>query len=115
MYPRRLRYNRTNPYVAPGGYENLSSGLESFETRQCATGIRALLDPADAGAFPGDLFARLQQYAFAGETDSSPISRPRQPLATASRSSSGSSTIRIVASPPHPVSSGIRARYNTMM
>jgi phospholipid/cholesterol/gamma-HCH transport system substrate-binding protein len=76
VYPRRLRYNRTNPYVAPGGYENLSSGLESFETRQCTTGIRALLDPADAGTFPGDLFARLQQFAFAGETDSNNLPVP---------------------------------------
>jgi phospholipid/cholesterol/gamma-HCH transport system substrate-binding protein len=76
VYPRRLRYNRTNPYVAPGGYENLTSHLDSFETRQCTTGIRALLDPTDAGAFPGDLFARIQQYAFDGELDSDDLPTP---------------------------------------
>jgi phospholipid/cholesterol/gamma-HCH transport system substrate-binding protein len=76
VYPNRLSVGRTNPYVAPGGYENLSSGLESFETRQCTTGIRAQLDPGDAGAFPGDLFARLQEFAFAGETDSDNLPTP---------------------------------------
>jgi phospholipid/cholesterol/gamma-HCH transport system substrate-binding protein len=76
VYPQRLRYNRTNPYIAPGGYKKLRSGLDSFETRQCATGIRALLDPADAGAFPGDLFARMQQYAFNNETDTNNLPTP---------------------------------------
>jgi phospholipid/cholesterol/gamma-HCH transport system substrate-binding protein len=64
-YPRRLLYNRTNPYVAPEGFLNLTSGLESFETRQCATGVDATLDPADAGAFPGDLFDRIVEFAYA--------------------------------------------------
>jgi phospholipid/cholesterol/gamma-HCH transport system substrate-binding protein len=76
VFPNRLQYNRTNPYVAPGGYSNLNTFLRSFETRQCASGIRALLDPADAGAFPGDLFARIQQFAFAGETDSNALPTP---------------------------------------
>ena len=76
VYPRRLRSNRTNPYVAPGGYDNLRSNLESFETRHCTAGIGAELDPTDAGAFPGDLFARIQQFAFAGELDSDNIPTP---------------------------------------
>jgi phospholipid/cholesterol/gamma-HCH transport system substrate-binding protein len=76
VYPNRLRVGRTNPYVAPGGYENLSSNLESFETRQCTSGIRALLDPSDAGMFPGDLFARIQEFAFTGETDSNEVPTP---------------------------------------
>jgi phospholipid/cholesterol/gamma-HCH transport system substrate-binding protein len=64
-YPRRLQMNRTNPYLAPGGIENLAGGLLSYETRQCATGIDAELNPADAAAFPGDLFDRIQDFAFA--------------------------------------------------
>jgi ABC-type transporter Mla subunit MlaD len=76
VYPNRLSVGRTNPYVAPGGYENLSSGLDSFETRQCSTGIRATLDPGDAGFFPPGLFDRLQEFAFAGETDSDNLPTP---------------------------------------
>jgi phospholipid/cholesterol/gamma-HCH transport system substrate-binding protein len=64
-YPRRLQVNRTNPYVAPDGYDNLATGLESFETRHCATGVDATLDPADAGAFPGNLLDRTVDFAYA--------------------------------------------------
>ena len=38
-YPRRIPSNRTNPYVLPGGFENISRKLhlESYETRHCDT------------------------------------------------------------------------------
>lgn len=74
-YPDRLRSDRANPYLKPGAYSQIGSGLPSFETRQCTGGgIQALLDPADAGAFPGDLFDRLQLFAFGDgpDPDSSP-------------------------------------------
>ena len=76
VYPNRLSVGRTNPYVAPGGFDNLSSGLESFETRHCTAGIRALLDPGDAAFFPPGFFDRLQEFAFAGETDSDDLPTP---------------------------------------
>lgn len=75
-YPRRLRSSRNNPYVRPGGYLNLSSALKSFQSLSCAGGIRAELDPGDAGSFPDDLFARIQQFAFAGETDTDALPQP---------------------------------------
>ena len=76
-YPERLRSNRANPYLKPGGYEALLTGLAQFETRQCTGGAQALLDPADAGALPTDLFDRLQRFAFgAGLTDSDDIPAP---------------------------------------
>src|SRR6476659_7109933 len=46
-YPRRLAINRTNAYSAPKWAEGLVSGLPSFDTRQCETGIVATLDPSD--------------------------------------------------------------------
>jgi phospholipid/cholesterol/gamma-HCH transport system substrate-binding protein len=65
-YPERLGINRTNPYTKPGGYENLSSGLESFQTNHCGGGgATAILDLDDGGAFPGNLLSRLYQYGFA--------------------------------------------------
>ena len=70
-YPRRLQINRTNSYLAPGGYLNLPGGLLSYETRQCATGIDATIDPADSTALiPGNaaasqsLFDRIIDYAY---------------------------------------------------
>ena len=42
-YPRRLSIQRTNPYFAPQGYADVASTLESFETRQCSSGVTATL------------------------------------------------------------------------
>ena len=78
-FPRRLQIERNNPYFAPGGLDNLLAGLDSYETRHCATGIRALLDPGDAGAFPGNLFDRIRTFAYNGETDSNDIYGPGGP------------------------------------
>jgi ABC-type transporter Mla subunit MlaD len=49
-YSRRLSINRANPYFKPGGYSaaDLRAGYESFETRQCSSGVTATLPPKDA-------------------------------------------------------------------
>ena len=100
-YPQRLAINRTSPYSPPKWAEGLVAGLPSFETRQCATGITATLDPSTAGdpAFQERvietkdfedeskvkrtkeenaklLFERIQQYAFAGQTSTADIAAP---------------------------------------
>jgi phospholipid/cholesterol/gamma-HCH transport system substrate-binding protein len=88
-YPNgRLNSNRTNPYVAPGGYNKLASGLQSFETRQCASGDVASLDPNTPNdpnfnaIFGGDLakatdlFNRLQKYAFDNKPSTSTVPAP---------------------------------------
>jgi phospholipid/cholesterol/gamma-HCH transport system substrate-binding protein len=55
VYPRRIGSNRTNPYMKPRGYDNLTrGGLLSYETRHCANGNP---DVADAGT----LAQQLQQ------------------------------------------------------
>ena len=62
-YGNRLRMNRTNPYIKPGGYARLAQGLEGFETSQCTGGIEATLPSrADAESDP-DFSARVQDYA----------------------------------------------------
>ena len=51
VYPRRLGSNRTNPYMATRGYDNLDQGLFSFETRHCGNG----------NPIPADNLAQLLQ------------------------------------------------------
>jgi virulence factor Mce-like protein len=104
-YPRRLAINRNSPYSAPKWAEGLVAGLPSFETRQCTSGITAILDPNDweseafkerAVATVGKtetgepdpsknksqdenaklLFERIQKYAFGGKTSTSEIAAP---------------------------------------
>ena len=89
-FPRRLTYERTNPYMKPLGYADLRSGLPSFETRHCTGGIVATLpdrattiaDPAfnvrtggDVAA-AGDLYDRIRQYTFNGETSTAALPTP---------------------------------------
>jgi phospholipid/cholesterol/gamma-HCH transport system substrate-binding protein len=105
VYPRRLAINRNSPYSPPKWAENLIGGLPSFETRQCASGIAAIINPSGweseafkerAAATEGKgplgepdpsknrsqdenaklLFERIQQYAFAGKTSTSEIAAP---------------------------------------
>jgi virulence factor Mce-like protein len=85
-YPRRLSSGRTNPYTAPLGYLNLAkSGLRSFETQQCSSGINATLNPATpsdpsfqarAEGAPDDLFHRIQRYMFKERPNASSIPQP---------------------------------------
>lgn len=98
-YPRRLLINRNSAYSPPRWAEDLVSGLPSFDTRQCTTGIVATLDPSSwedpafkerAAETKGEgetkpksqdesakiLFERIQQYAFAGQTSTSGIAAP---------------------------------------
>jgi phospholipid/cholesterol/gamma-HCH transport system substrate-binding protein len=42
VYPDRLTTNRTNPYMKPLGYLDISKGLANFETSQCSSGISAI-------------------------------------------------------------------------
>ena len=91
-YPRRLRTNRSNAFLAPNGYSAMFdglSGLPSFETRHCdggaadPDGIQAVLNPADDNLLiPGnpaesqDLFARIRLYAFGDELNTNDVPAP---------------------------------------
>jgi virulence factor Mce-like protein len=87
-YPNRLKMNRPNPYIAPGGYNNLAGGLESFQTGQCTSGVQALLDPtsptnANFNSRTGgdvaqaqDYFDRIKKFTFDDKLDSNDIAAP---------------------------------------
>jgi phospholipid/cholesterol/gamma-HCH transport system substrate-binding protein len=97
-YPRRLAINRTSPYSPPKWAAGLATGLPSFDTRQCASGIAATLDPdtpndpafqertSETRDFEDPtkikrtreenaklLFERIQRYAFVGQAGTSSI------------------------------------------
>jgi phospholipid/cholesterol/gamma-HCH transport system substrate-binding protein len=87
-YPRRLTSSRSNPYFKPGAYENVASGLESFETRGCTFGINAFLDPTTPQnptfnertegdvALAQAFYDRLQRFAFAGQENTQSVPAP---------------------------------------
>jgi phospholipid/cholesterol/gamma-HCH transport system substrate-binding protein len=91
-YPNRLRTNRSNPYLKPGGYNNLAGGLESFETRHCASGITATFPPQAAtvadpvfanwvGLPVGDdglvdFYDRLRDFTFTGQLSTANVPAP---------------------------------------
>jgi len=99
-YPQRLAINRNSAYSPPKWAEGLIAGLPSFDTRQCASGIVATIDPSDwedpafkeravASENKDDpsksrsqdenaklLFERIQKYAFTGQTSTSAIAAP---------------------------------------
>jgi ABC-type transporter Mla subunit MlaD len=87
-YPNRLTANRASAYSQPGASRGLASGLPSFETRQCSSGIAATLDPntpndPDFNSRTGgnvedatSLFERLKLYAFANQDSSGSIPAP---------------------------------------
>jgi virulence factor Mce-like protein len=80
-YPRRLRWDRANPYTHPEGYNALATHLPVFDTTNCSNGAVAILDPADAddpdlpNRQPGNMqfFERYRQYAFAGKLSSDEV------------------------------------------
>jgi hypothetical protein len=99
-YPNRLSSVRPNPYFAPKTYDP-ATGLKSFETRQCTSGINAILDLAaasnpDFNAHTGgdvaaaqDLLDRMQQFVFADQTESSATPQPACELAPPQQSIGG--------------------------
>ncbi len=91
-YPNRLRVNRSNPYLKPGGYNALAGGLESFETRHCAGGASAIFPPqATTVADPAfanwvgyevnseelvDFYQRLRAFTFNDRSNSNSVATP---------------------------------------
>jgi len=90
VYPRRLPSNRPNPYRLPGGFNDFNRGLSSYETRQCGRsfpltvtnqpvpGLPPLpISPQQLQALiPNDLIQRIQQFAFAGQTNAGAVPAP---------------------------------------
>jgi phospholipid/cholesterol/gamma-HCH transport system substrate-binding protein len=94
-YPSRTTTNRTNAYPLPLAAKSLATGLPSFDTRSCTSGVTAVLDPAsienedfkarsaqakrtpaENEARSKDLFERLKKFAFGEQTDSAATPAP---------------------------------------
>jgi phospholipid/cholesterol/gamma-HCH transport system substrate-binding protein len=87
-FPNRLTTNRNSAYSPPLWAKGLATGLPSFETRQCSTGITAVLDPntPNEAAFnertggdvkkATDLFERLRKFAFADQSGTGTVPAP---------------------------------------
>ena len=62
-YPRRIGTNRSNPYVEPGGYNKLRSGLQLFGSYLCPTGGTPP-PPLTGPNLSPNLAALIQQFVF---------------------------------------------------
>ena len=79
-YPRRIPTNRSNPYVEPGGYEQLARGLPVFGAYTCANpGPTPRLDPDDPNLEPA-LREVIEQFVFTAEGPQGPPCREQRPL-----------------------------------
>jgi phospholipid/cholesterol/gamma-HCH transport system substrate-binding protein len=89
-FPGRTTTNRPNAYPQPLATKALASGLPSFDTRGCTSGVTATLDESAAAssevfkartrrgseAEAKTLFNLLKKYAFAEQTDSAAVPAP---------------------------------------
>jgi len=81
-YPTRLATNRANPYLEPGGYAKLATGLEVFGRYLCTSNPIARLAP-DIGAFvPQETIDLVERIAFNGGTVPAPPCKEQRPLGT---------------------------------
>ena len=82
-YPNRLSTNRSNPYIEPGGYDNLASlsHLQTFGGYLC-TSNPVPNPPAPTPALPADVLAGLNYYAFGNPKNhnAAPPCDPQTPL-----------------------------------
>ena len=83
-YPTRLATNRSNPYIAPGGYDKLRTEghLEVFDSTSCGTTpVPAAPAPLDPW-LPANLVALVNYYSFGGTQNRNlaPPCDPQTPL-----------------------------------
>jgi phospholipid/cholesterol/gamma-HCH transport system substrate-binding protein len=86
-FSNRLSNDRANPYQQPGSFANMASGLQSFETAQCAGGPThtVTLDPSTPSdpdfnartngdvAAATEFFDRLVKFTFLGNLSSAAL------------------------------------------
>jgi len=94
-FPGRTTTARTNAYPQPLGAKALATGLPSFDTRACSSGVTATLDPEtyknpvfaerskQSKKTPEEnekrsktFFENLKKYAYAEQTDSAAVPAP---------------------------------------
>ncbi|MEX2195662.1 MAG: MlaD family protein [Thermoleophilaceae bacterium] len=83
VHPLRLPTTRTNPYVAPGGYDKLATGLEVFGDYLCEAGNPlSELAPGVNELLPQELRDLIEEFVFAGSgaVGIAPPCKPQEPL-----------------------------------
>ena len=81
-YPARISTNRANPYLEPGGYGKLATGLEVFGEYLCTTNPVARLAPDIATLVPQETIDLVERIAFNGGTVPAPPCKEQAPLGT---------------------------------
>jgi virulence factor Mce-like protein len=82
-HPRRLPTARTNPYVAPGGYEKLATGLEVFSGELCNTSNPFTpLAPEPSPLLSEQLRDLIEEYVYGGSPNAgiAPPCKVQEPL-----------------------------------
>lgn len=69
-YSRALGSSRANAYPAPGAFDSLATGVQSYDSRTCANGDVARPETAD----PATLTEFIRRYAF--RTEGRDVARP---------------------------------------
>ena len=75
-YPSRLAGNRSNPYVEPGGYSKLASGLEVFGSYLCTQNPAPTLSPD----IPPEERTPAQDFALTANPSNAPPCKEQGPL-----------------------------------
>jgi phospholipid/cholesterol/gamma-HCH transport system substrate-binding protein len=96
-YPSRLGTNRTSPYLAPGGYDKLASGLESFDASKCT----ALALPTLGDSVPVELRESISKFFLTPGLAGAPC-RDQAPLGPSLTGTPGRFP-RLSALPPSPI------------
>jgi virulence factor Mce-like protein len=81
-YPRRIASNRSNPYVEPGGYEELARGLEVFGDYVCTGNPVAQLSPEVSDLLPESTRRLIQEFVYGAGSGGNvaPPCRAQDPL-----------------------------------
>ena len=82
-YPTRIETNRSNPYLEPGGYAKLATGLEVFGRYLCTSNPVAPLAPDIAALVPQETVDLVNRIAYDGEGPvPAPPCKEQAPLGT---------------------------------
>ena len=79
-YPYRISTNRSNPYVEPGGYRKLKSGLEVLDDYYCTTNAAPPVSPVPSPLLPEQLRELVVRFAYTASGPVAPPCKEQRPL-----------------------------------
>jgi virulence factor Mce-like protein len=78
VYPQRVGSNRTNAYGMPNTFDQIPTGLPSYETRHCGR-VLPTISPTLTNLIPDQLRQQIQQFAFGVTGSNSPPCKQQGP------------------------------------